>query len=238
MDEKVKKQILKKAKEWWRKEIATAHQRNTKKLSDLNQFTINPFIWSYLSYFFEGDSSPESLAKVLVYPRILGTSITTSFGSRSQKMITKLFEGISGSTTKGIDIEFTDKLDGRRKYCQVKAGPNVINRDDVPTIVNHFRDAKNLARTNNLQLQNNDFMFCLLYGEEKQKNAFVREIEKDYPVVIGEEFWSRFTGDNNFYTELIAAIRSVASESDSKALIESVVSKLSKEIKKEFPELV
>ncbi|MDP3992780.1 MAG: PmeII family type II restriction endonuclease [bacterium] len=164
--------------------------------------------------------------------------MVTSFGQRSQQMITKLFEGISGSTTKGIDIEFVDKIDGRKKYCQVKAGPNVINKDDVPTVKNHFRDAMNLARTNNLQLQNSDFMFCLLYGEDSQKNAFVKEIEKDYPVVIGENFWVRFTGDKNFYRELIEAIRSVAKESDSKLLIETVVKKLSKQIKVKYPDLV
>ncbi len=238
MDEKVKRLILKKAKDWWRKEIATSHKKNTEKLVNIDRFIINPFIWSYLSYFFEGNSSAESLARVLIYPRILGTSIVTSFGQRSQQMITKLFEGISGSTTKGIDIEFVDKIDGRKKYCQVKAGPNVINKDDVPTIKNHFRDAMNLARTNNLQLQNSDFMFCLLYGEDSQKNTFVKEIEKDYPVVIGEDFWRRFTGDKNFYRELIEAIRSVAKESDSKLLIETVVKKLAKQVTAKYPKLV
>jgi hypothetical protein len=28
----------------------------------------------------------------------------------------------------GIDIEFIDAIDGRRKYCQAKLGPNTITR--------------------------------------------------------------------------------------------------------------
>ena len=44
-----------------------------------------------------------------------------------------------GSTTSGMDIEFTDQTDGRKKYCQLKAGPNTINADDVETIAGHFQ---------------------------------------------------------------------------------------------------
>lgn len=50
-----------------------------------------------------------------------------------------------GSMVSGIDIEFEDALDGRHKYCQVKLGPNTINKDDVVTIHNHFKDARNLV---------------------------------------------------------------------------------------------
>ncbi|MEI3611152.1 PmeII family type II restriction endonuclease [Pseudogracilibacillus sp. SO30301A] len=57
-----------------------------------------------------------------------------------------------------MDIEFIDKLDGRKKYCQIKADPNTINHDDVTTIKNHFNGIRNLARTNNLQIGLNDLI--------------------------------------------------------------------------------
>ena len=60
------------------------------------------------------------------------------------------------STTTGIDIEFVDQIDGRRKYCQIKAGPNCINKDDITTILHHFDAIRRLARTNGLREFNAD----------------------------------------------------------------------------------
>lgn len=49
-----------------------------------------------------------------------------------------------GSVGGGIDIEFVDSFDDRKKYCQLKSGPNTINKDDVITIKNHFQGIKTL----------------------------------------------------------------------------------------------
>jgi hypothetical protein len=51
-------------------------------------------------------------------------------------MIPEIFEGMMGSVVHGIDIEFIDAIDGRKKYCQLKSGPSTINKDDVVTIIN------------------------------------------------------------------------------------------------------
>lgn len=220
-----------------RDELVLAHRRNTLKLTQLAAFNTNPFIWSYLAYFLEGNNEPESLAKALVYPRALGTSITTSFGQRFQKLIIKIFSETHGSTTSGIDLEFMDKKDGRKKYCQIKAGPNVINRDDVKTISDHFKGAMNLARTNHLKVQLDDYMFCLLYGEKGQENSFVKALAKDYVVVMGQDFWLRFTGDPNFYRDLIHAIGQVAIECNMKKDLSKVIKKLGKEIEQKNKEM-
>jgi len=232
-----KAEILEKAKSWWKEELVVSHRKNTLKLKSLKKLTINPFLWSYLAYFLEGNNDPKSLAKVLVYPRVLGTSIATIFGSRTQAFISRVFEGTAGSTTPGIDIEFIDQIDGRKKYCQIKAGPNVINRDGVASIKGHFKTAINLARTNHLPVQVNDYLFCLLYGEPWQKNGFIKEVEEDYPVAIGKEFWHRFTGDEDFYKDLITAIGEVANEVDMKETVEEVINELAIEIKQNFKDI-
>jgi len=46
-----KAEILKKAKEWWRKELVEAHKINTLKLKKIENFDINPFLWSYLAHY-------------------------------------------------------------------------------------------------------------------------------------------------------------------------------------------
>jgi len=149
METREKTSILNKFKDLIRNNLVANHKSNTEKLVDIKEFQINPFLLHYLANYLEGNATTKSLAKVLVYPRVLGTSITTTFGTMMQKFISEVL-GAYGSTTSGIDIEFTDCMDSRKKYCQLKSGPNSINRDDVTTIKNHFRGAINLARQNNL----------------------------------------------------------------------------------------
>ncbi len=129
---------MKQQKSFFRTELFNSHlDSGCKKASKLKSYNINPFLIKYLAFFLEGNDNPKSIAKALILPRILGTSINTSFGNKIQKMINVLFEGY-GSVVSGIDIEFIDAIDGRKKYCQVKAGPETINKDDVETISSHF----------------------------------------------------------------------------------------------------
>lgn len=232
MEASQKEEILSKFKIWFKDGLIESHKANTLKLTSLDAFNINPFLLYYLSNFLEGNSDPKSLAKVLIYPRVLGTSVTTSFGTQMQTFLTTVLDAY-GSTTKGIDIEFVD-ANGNRKYCQLKSGPNALNRDDVSTIKGHFDGVRHLARTNNMNVGINDMVFCLLYGEPHEKNAFVKELEKDYPVLIGKEFWHTFTGDEGFYQDLIDAVAEIAKEVDMKSLVEEVIDKLAKEIEAKF----
>ncbi len=231
---KEKLEILEKARQWWREELVPAHKRNLLKLSSLDEYDINPFLWSYLAYFLEGNDTPETLAKVLIYPRVLGTSIVTTFGSRSQDFISRVFEGVLGSAIPGIDLEFTDKIDGRKKYCQVKAGPNIVNHDGAISIKNHFKSARMIAKTNHLPIEVGDFMLCLLYGESGQENAFIKNIGKEYSLATGQEFWHRFTGDPDFYSDLIKVIGEVAEEFNMKRTINKVIKELAEKIKEKY----
>jgi hypothetical protein len=191
MEQAKKQEILAKAQSWMKEEIVPAHIKNTKKLSTLDEIKVNPFLWHYLSNYYLGNSNYKSLASVLVLPRVLGTSITTSFGQKMQSFISTVLESTVGSAVSGIDIEFMDAFDGRKKYCQVKSGPQALNRPDITTIKDHFRAVINLARTNNLPIQHNDLVFAMIYGEPEECNAFVRELAKDYEVCIGKDFWHR-----------------------------------------------
>lgn len=122
MNDQQKKAIINSGKKYFRSIIIPNHVNKLKSLT-LKDFDINPFLINYLAAFLCGNSEPESLAKALVYPRILGTSINTSFGQNIQIFISQLKEVVgAASGIEGIDIEFVDALDGRKKYCQCKAG--------------------------------------------------------------------------------------------------------------------
>lgn len=230
MTEAERQQILSKAKQFFKTRIAENHIANTRKLSSLDKFNINPFTHKYLAQFAFGDSSPESMAKALLYPRVLGTSISTTFGTQLQYFCNEVLSSYA-STTSGVDIEFIDSFDGRRKYCQVKAGPTTINHDDVDTIKNHFRAIRNLARTNHLDLNITDCIVGVFYGTENTLSQSYKRINEEYPVYVGAEFWHRLTGDSNFYYDLINAFAEVADEMDSTELIQQVLQNLANELR-------
>jgi hypothetical protein len=230
MNESEKQQILANAKVFFKTRLATNHIKNTEKLAKEDAFNINPFTWRYLAKFAFGDTSPESLAKALIYPRALGTSLATSFGTNMQYFTVDVLKGFA-STTQGIDIEFDDEIDGRHKYCQLKAGPTTINKDDIVTIENHFKGVKNLARTNGLRIGFDDCIVGVVYGEPSQLSANYKKIQDDYPVLVGKDFWHHLTGDENFYDELINAFASVADEMESSEVMNQTIRMLSYDIK-------
>ncbi len=176
-----------------------------------------------------GNSDPESIAKALIYPRVLGTSINTSFGQNFQRFCSTVLEGF-GSTTTGIDIEFIDQIDNRRKYCQIKSEPQTINRDDVKTICDLFSGVKNLARTNGLQVSITDMVVGVFYGVPLELSGHYKEIKKEYSVFVVKEFWQRLTGDDKFYKDLYSAIGEVAQEADCRHILEETVFSLAESL--------
>lgn len=234
MNENQKKEILLKFGAFFRETIAVNHLANLQKLTRIEEFTVNPFLHEYLSIFLTGKSSAIGLAKAVIYPRILGTSITTSFGQNLQNVAPEIFQSVLGSTTSGIDLEFIDQVDKRKKFCQIKSGPNTINNDDVDTINNHFKGVRNLARTNNAKLQMDDLVIGVLYGEESQLSGNYRLLKHTYPVYVGKEFWYRVTGDESFYLSLIETFGNAAKETKAKSLLDEVINKLSQDIQKKY----
>ena len=197
----------------------------------MSSFDINPFLINYLAAFLCGDTSNLSIAKALVYPRILATSINTSFGQNTQIFISNLSQIIgNASGIDGIDIEFIDALDGRRKYCQCKAGPQTINKDDVTTILGHFKKLIGKARLDKMPLMLDDMIVGVLYGDKISPNY--KMIEAQYPVYYGANFWLHLTGDTNFYYRLSKAFGEVVEEGkiDGKQLIADKVQEIADEI--------
>ena len=223
-------EILEKAKSWFKK-LAKGHVERTKLLGDSAEFKINPFTVPYLSAFLSGKVTPEGIAKALIYPRALGTSISTSMGQHLQSFIPDVLGDSFGALIPGLDITFVDRVDGRTKYAQLKLGPQTLNKDDVLTIHNHFKSTRNLGRTNSFQLGVNDLVVGVLYGTDEELNAFYKALRDDrhYPVFVGANFWHRLTGDELFYAKLIEAIAQTLFDIDSSCVVEEVIQKLAED---------
>ncbi|MXN92697.1 restriction endonuclease [Flavobacterium sp. Sd200] len=204
-----------------------------RKHSKLREYKINPIVVKYLSKVLVNDYTPEAVAKALYYPRVLGTSINTSFGTSIQKMFVIL--GIAeGSVIPGMDIEFIDKIDGRKKWCQLKSGPNTINSGDVKPMIEEFSKTIRLARTNTaLQgVSNNDFVVGVLYGDTSQLSRHYKIINDIHPVFIGRDFWYRLTGFQEFYDKLVVALHITISNLEANDFFNEGLNQLTDEVTK------
>lgn len=198
----------------------------------LKSYKINPIIVKYLSKVLEDGYTPAGVAKALFYPRVLSTSITTIFGTQIQNMFVDI--GIAqGSMIKGMDIEFTDKVDGRKKWCQLKAGPNTINSEDVKPLITKFTKTISLARTNKAfkGISNTDFIVGVLYGAPDELSMHYKKINQIHPVFAGKDLWYRITGFKNFYDGLVQELHTSILNIDSKEFITKGCDQLAEEIK-------
>jgi len=200
--------------------------------SKLKAYNINPIIVKYLSKVLDDNYCAEGVAKALYYPRVLGTSINTTFGTRIQNMFIDL-KMAEGSFIKGMDIEFTDKVDNRKKWCQLKSGPNTINSEDVKPLIDKFTSTINLARTNRAfaGINNTDFIVGVLYGEQSELSMHYKKIDQIHPVLIGKDFWHRITGYPEFYSKLVVALHESIANIDTKDFFKIGCDNLAEEIR-------
>lgn len=226
-DELIKDIVKYLVKNIFDKHIASIDKRHT----TLNSYKYNPIVVRYLSQLIEGRYSPMGVAKALFYPRILGTSINTSFGTWIQNVIVDLKVGdASGSIIKGIDIEFEDKIDGRYKYCQLKSGPSTINYGDVSPMMEVFNSIIRLGKTNRKDVRNTDFIIGVVYGDTIDLSQHYLNINKTFPVYAGKEFWEHLTGDPSFYSELIKRLTHCIDSLQSNDIVREGCRKLAQEI--------
>ncbi len=227
------KELIKIIVVYFEKNIFQQHINSSlKNHTKLKSYNINPIVVKYLSKVLDDKYSPEGVAKALFYPRVLGTSINTSFGTRIQDMFVEL--GIAqGSMIKGMDIEFVDQIDGRKKWCQLKSGPNTINSEDVNPLIKKFTDTINLARTNKalIGINNTDFIVGVLYGEQSELSMHYKIIDKIHPVLIGRDFWHRITGFSNFYDQLVIALHECIANLNTKDFFKKGCEELANEIR-------
>lgn len=225
------KELLRIVTDYFKTKIFQNHKENVlKNHSKLKSYKINPILVKYLSKVLEDDFTPLGMAKALYFPRVLGTSINTSFGTRIQNMFIEL--GLAqGSLIKGMDIEFIDKIDNRKKWCQLKSGPNTINSEDVNPLLKKFSKVVNLARTNSIKMNNNDLVLGVLYGNPSQLSQHYQKIDKEFPVIIGKEFWYRITGFPDFYKKLVSELDELIIHLDTEDFFKKGYTALSEEIK-------
>lgn len=219
-----KSEMMSRAKDWFR-ELAAKHINKTNEIHSLNDFNYNPFLVGYLSRFFGDDPSPENLAKVLLYPRVLGTSINTFFGEAIKHLSEDVFEGFNPNIP-GLNIGFIDQRDMVQKYAQLKSGPVTINMGDAQPLIDSYDAILDNEAVQERGIVADNLVVAVIYGERERMHGAYSKIEEHYNVLIGQEFWHAITGDANFYSELIDAIAQIASENEGAVFLENSIARL------------
>ena len=234
MDNKLKLE----AKEYFKNAFAEVLLKKLKKGHALSAFKMNPFLVTALSKGILGETTPQNIAKSLLYARVFGTSISTTLGQTLQKYCVQV--GAEASGISGMDIEFTDKTNGKQTILQIKAGANTINADDVSPLLEKMNKAYRLLRQNSSK-DMPLFGMGILYGTYGDLSGHYKKIasspvggQNNAVMLVGKDFWHRLTGDENFYSDLIGMFAELFEEEDNSELFKRDIEALSAQIETKY----
>ncbi len=148
---------------------------------------------------------PHDLVKVLL-DAYLSSQEESLFGEFLEQLaifVCKKVYGGEKSSTEGIDLEFT--RDGIKYFVTIKSGPNWGNSGQITKMVEQFKKAQKIYRTNNPGAVS----FCVngcCYGKELSPD------KGDYFKYAGQEFWEFISGNPNLYIDIIEPLGHQAKE--------------------------
>ena len=79
-----------------------------------------------------------------------------------------------------------------------------------------------------MHLAADDFVLGILYGTTMSANY--RNIQKQYPVYTGQEFWYHLTGDQEFYKKLCEVFSNAALQANTDGILKRTLNDLMKEV--------
>ena len=98
------------------------------------------------------------------------------------------------SSAEGIDLEFSK--DGTHYLVSIKSGPNWGNSSQVKKMVENFKKAQRILRSNNPGIHIQAVNGCC-YGKDANPD------KGDYLKLCGQAFWEFISGNTRLYIDLI-----------------------------------
>lgn len=131
------------------------------------------------------------------------------------------------SAAAGIDLEF--ERDGVHYIVAIKSGPNWGNSQQIARMLDNFRKAKAILRTNAPKRVIEAVNGCC-YGRE------INENKGDYLKLCGQAFWHFISGVESLYTDIIEPLGQQAREPNQKVqqLYNNLVNRFTKELLDNF----
>lgn len=127
----------------------------------------------------------------------------------------------------GLDLEF--EKDGIIYIVSIKSGPNWGNSSQVQKMLQSFRTAKRILKTNNKKIFVEAVNGCC-YG---RVNKYQKE---EYQKLCGQRFWEFISGNADLYTEIIKPLSCKAKEKNQEFLesYSQIINKFTSEFSENF----
>jgi len=170
-----------------------------KRLEKVNSLRLKHVLRRKNPYLFraKGVETPSEIVEQLLKD-YLSSSDETIFGNEFLEPLAREVSGGHGSSGEGVDFEI--ETDTVFKAVSMKSGMNWGNASQKKRLHDEFMALNNRIRKLGKQF---DAIVGHAYGivGKKRKQKFI------YRDVAGQAFWKEMTGDSEFYTKLIEAIR-------------------------------
>lgn len=214
-------QLLNAIINYFRDEIFQPHLEELEnEYANLNSYASNLFLLPYLSKIIEGEFNAAGTGKALFFARTLSTSINTSFGSHIKKVLVNNGLAQSYGQSRSNIIIFTDQTTDILTGCLLKSGPNTINSGDKSGIrdkLDNLHDVDSRA-------------IGVIYGSHNELNNHYIQLEEDYEIFVGQDFWHRITGFHSFYDDLTVQLNNLAESLQSEGLFQAGLEALTQQV--------
>jgi hypothetical protein len=168
------------------------------RLNALSMLELKKILLHKNPYLFKAKNvlTSEALVKQLL-DAYLSSQEETMFGEFLEGLAIfiagKAFNG-KKSAAEGVDLEFTKS--GVKYICAIKSGPNWGNSSQIARMIDNFKKAKRILKTNSSKTNIIAVNGCC-YGRENKPD------KGDYLKYCGQKFWEFISGDAKQYAKII-----------------------------------
>jgi len=229
-----KEAIIECGREFFKKTIKLDHIKSIEDLR-LKDFKLKPTVVNCITSYTLGRNTPKSVARALIHSVILETYANKISKKKVQRFVSKIAEiTCNTSNYEGIDMEFIDAIDGRKKYCQVLPSSKKVNMNDNWRAAANFRNiTRQYEYIDDWPFEYEDLIVGTLYGEYDNSIVEHRLLQNSDCSYFGADFWEHLTGDKTFYYKLTKTFSEVLDDEDidGAELIREKITEISQDIK-------
>lgn len=190
----------------------------------------NPYLFKAKNIETAGD-----LAKSIL-DAFLSSQEETIFGDLMENLAIhvchKVFNGKKAEEGKYRSVDLIFSRDNKTYIVGIKSGPNWGNADQVSTMRNNLRIAKNLLRKKLGKKHKIISVNGCIYGRDNRPEKVNSNPQLTYHKICGQSFWELISGDSQLYKKLIQPLDKEAKKRDEtfKALYTKNINEMTKDV--------
>lgn len=204
---------------------------HSKRIKNLESLKLSKILKRKNPYLFKAKN-------ILTAQDLVKTLLDAHLSSQEETIFGEFLEGLSvficgkvyngrKSAAEGIDLEF--EKENIKYIVSIKSGPNWGNSSQIKKMLDNFRKAKRILKTNISKMNIVAVNGCC-YGRIKKAD------KGEYLKLCGQKFWEFISGNKNLYTEIIEPLGHKAKEKNEEFIdaYSQIINKFTLEFGKDF----